>query len=136
MKFLNEEKVRYLLIGGYAVGFYGHPRATGDMDIWIALSENNATAVVRVLERFGFTHGEADKQLFLDEGNIIRMGFPPMRIEILNQIDGVNFDDCYSRRIENLFDDVLTPVISRQDLLTNKRASGRPKDLADIDALE
>ncbi len=74
--------------------------------------------------------------LFLEPGNIVRMGFPPMRIEILNQIDGVNFSHCYERRTMGEIDDLKIPIISIADLLENKKASGRPKDLADIDALQ
>ncbi len=135
LTFLNEERVKYLLIGGYAVGYYGHPRATGDIDVWIAMTEENAAAVVKTLNRFGFTHGEADKDLFLQPGNIIRMGFPPMRIEILNQIDGVDFDECYPKRTTGVIEGIHIPIISIEDLLKNKTASGRTKDLADVEAL-
>lgn len=135
MSFLNEEQVKYLLIGGYAVGYYGHPRATGDIDIWIAMTELNAIAVVKALNRFGFNHGEASTDLFMESGNIIRMGFPPMRIEILNQIDGVDFDECYARQTLGRIEGINIPIISIEDLLKNKAASGRTKDLADIEAL-
>lgn len=127
--------IKYLLIGGYAVGYYGHPRATGDIDIWIAMTDANAAVVVKALHRFGFTHGEATADLFMEPRNVIRMGFPPMRIEILNQIDGVNFDACYARHTLGRIEGISIPIISMADLLKNKKASGRTKDLADVEAL-
>jgi predicted nucleotidyltransferase len=135
LRFLGDERVQYLLIGGYAVGYYGHPRTTGDMDVWIALHPDNAARVVAALHRFGFTHGEATEALFLESGNIVRMGLPPMRIEILNQIDGVEFDECYHRRETVDWDGLNVPIISLPDLLTNKRSTGRTKDQADVEAL-
>lgn len=135
LKFLNEEKVEYLIIGGWAVAIHGVPRYTKDLDVWIAIGVENAKRVVIALKRFGFTHGETDEALFLQEGNIIRMGFPPMRIEILNKIDGVDFSECYERRTVRQVGELKIPVICLDDLLLNKRASGRPQDLADIDRL-
>lgn len=114
---------------------HGVPRYTKDMDVWIAIGSENASRIVMALRRFGFTHGEADEALFLKEGNIVRMGFPPMRIEILNQIDGVNFEECYTRRVVRNIGEFDIPVICLNDLLVNKQASGRPQDLADIDRL-
>lgn len=136
LRFLNEEKVEYLLIGGYAVGFHGYPRATGDMDVWIALSAENARRVVKALQRFGFTHGEAEPDVFMDPGRIVRMGFPPMRIEILNKIDGVEFAEAYARHVAGSIDGVDIPVICKSDLIHNKRSTGRPKDNVDADTLE
>ncbi len=103
--------------------------------MWVAIDTENAGRIVRALERFGFSHGEAAEALFLDPGNIVRMGFPPMRIEITNQIDGVEFADCHRRRLMVLMDGVEVPVISREDLLRNKRASNRLKDQADVESL-
>lgn len=135
LRFLNEEKVEYLLIGGWAVGYHGYPRLTQDMDVWVALSSENAHRIQHSLERFGFTHGEVDASLFQTPGNIVRFGFPPNRIEIMNQIAGVDFADCLQRKEMADFDGLIIPVISRQDLIRNKRASGRHKDLADIEGL-
>jgi hypothetical protein len=134
-KFLNEEKVEYLLIGGWAVGVHGCPRYTADLDVWIARTPENAAKVVEALERFGFSHGEVNRDLVLKDGNIIRMGFPPMRIEISNRISGVEFDDCVPRRVVADMDGIEVPVIGLQDLLKNKKASGRPKHVIDIDNL-
>lgn len=132
---LDEEQVEYMLIGGWAVGLYGVIRATKDMDIWIALDSDNARRAVRVLERFGFRNGEATEELLMEPGNIIRLGFPPLRIEMMNQIDGVVFDECYSRKVLMEIDDIFVTVISLDDLLKNKRASNRLKDQADVESL-
>ena len=134
-QFLNEEKVEYLLIGGWAVGVHGVIRYTHDIDIWVAIDPANAQKIVRTLHRFGFTHGEASEAIFLEPGNVVRMGFPPMRIEITNQIDGVEFSDCHSRRLIAQIDGLDIPVISLEDLLRNKRASNRLKDQADVESL-
>ncbi len=87
--------VEYLVVGGHAVGFYGYPRPTGDLDIWIAVNPNNATKMVAVLKEFGFHLPDLAPALFLDKRNMTRMGVPPVRIEILNTISGVNFEECY-----------------------------------------
>ena len=135
LRYLNEEKVEYLVIGGYAVSLYGFTRFTADMDVWIAMERSNVRNVLQALERFGFVHGEANEGLFLKEGNIVRMGFAPMRIEILNKLDGVGFDECYGRRKMVNLQGLDLPFISREDLIVNKRASGRRKDLGDLEGL-
>lgn len=135
LRYLNEEKVEYLVVGGYAVSLHGFTRVTADLDLWIALEPVNAGRVVKALERFGFVHGEAEEELFLEEGNIVRMGFPPMRIEIMNKIDGVEFSSCYDRRRTVVAGGVELPFICREDLISNKRASGRQKDLGDLEGL-
>jgi predicted nucleotidyltransferase len=135
LQFLNDEGVAYLLIGGWAVSVHGVIRYTQDMDVWVATSPDNVQRVLSALERFGFSHGEATAELFLEPGNIIRMGFPPMRIEICTQIDGVVFADCYERRLMTEMDGIQIPVIALNDLLANKRASNRLKDQADVEAL-
>lgn len=135
LRFLNEENVDYLLIGGWAVGYYGYPRLTQDMDIWIKVSPANVQRLLNTLERFGFKRGTLSESLFHEPGNIVRFGFPPNRIEILNQISGVEFDECVRRKQMADFDDLLIPVIALEDLVRNKRASGRYKDLADLEGL-
>ncbi len=132
---LNAHDVEYLLIGGYAVGYHGYPRATNDIDVWVRISPQNADRLVQTLAEFGFNMPELTQSLFLEEGNIIRMGRPPLRVEIATSISGVMFDVCYQAREIADFDGIEVPVISREHLLANKRAAGRPKDLADVDAL-
>ncbi|HUP93174.1 MAG TPA: nucleotidyltransferase [Solimonas sp.] len=135
MRLLNAHGVRHLVIGGYAVGFHGHPRATGDLDIFVGISEENAGSLVKVFQEFGFDVPELKKSLFLQPGKIVRIGRPPMRLEVLNEIAGVGFDDCYKRRVTTMVDHVEINFIGLDDLLVNKAAAGRPKDLADVDSL-
>ena len=135
LKLLNENEVEYLLIGGYAVTYHGYPRSTYDMDIWIGTSQANAESMVRVMESFGFTGGDISPQLFLSEKCLIRMGVPPVRLEILTSISGVRFGDCYHHRIVDVIDDVEVSIINLQDLRKNKAASGRHKDLDDLQHL-
>jgi len=124
-----------MLIGGYAVGYYGYPRATADMDVWIALSLENAKKAKEVLFDFGLVSDNVTEELFLSD-NIVRMGLPPMRIEILTKIDGVEFEECYKNRNNVIIDEVSIPLISLEDLKVNKKASGRHKDLNDLEHLD
>ena len=135
LQLLRSAKIEYLLIGGYAVGHYGFPRATGDLDIWIANHDENATRLVGALREFGFDVPELKKSLFQEPRHVVRMGVPPVRLEILSSIDGVNFQDCYPRRETVEMDGVEVDVISLADLKANKRASGRHQDLNDLEKL-
>jgi hypothetical protein len=132
---LRGKKVEYLLIGGYAVAYHGYPRATNDLDIWIASSSDNAERVVEAIRDFGFDTPELSADLFLKKPNLIRMGVPPMRIEILNEISGVEFGSCYLNRVVDRIGDVEVDIISASDLKQNKKASGRFKDLDDLQNL-
>jgi predicted nucleotidyltransferase len=136
LKLLNVKRVEYLLIGGYAVGYYGYPRATGDMDIWVAISKTNARKVVDVLQEFGFGVAELRADLFLREDQIVRLGEAPLRIELLTSISGVRFADCHARRNQVRIDGLRVSLISLQDLKRNKAATGRAKDQADLEQLE
>lgn len=136
LKLLNSKKVEYLLIGGYAVGYYGYPRATADMDIWIAIGEENAEKMTQVIKDFGMDTSDLKESLFLEPGKIVRMGNPPIRIEVLTQISGVDFKQCYRRRKEITVDRIKVKIISFNDLLKNKKASGRHKDLNDLENLK
>lgn len=135
MKLLSDHHVEYLLIGGYAVGYHGYPRATADMDIWVATNQANAQSVVAALEEFGFGGTGMTLDLFLKPDQIVRMGNTPLRIEILTTISGVSFAEAYSERIVDEIDGVTVSIISCDSLKKNKLASGRPKDLADLDNL-
>ncbi len=136
LRLLSSEGVEYLLVGGYAVAAYGHPRATGDLDIWVATHDQNADRLVSVLRTFGFTVSELSPSLFTTPDRIIRMGTPPVRIEILTGVSGVSFADCWPRAMHVMLDGVNVHLIARDDLLTNKRAAGRAKDTADLEALD
>lgn len=135
LKLLEDEGVAYLLIGGYAVGYYGYPRATADMDVWIAVDPQNARRTVAALKRFGMRSPDITPELFREKGKVIRMGLPPMRLEIQTDISGVDFDDCYKRRNRVDLGGLEVNLISLEDLKVNKRASGRYKDLEDLEHL-
>lgn len=136
LQLLNSKKIEYLVVGGYAVAFHGYPRATGDMDIWIALSKDNARKTAEALKEFGFGTSDLKEELFLEKGKNIRMGNPPLRIEILTSIDGVEFGECYKNKQTAVIDDTPIHFISLHDLKRNKKASGRYQDLADLENLE
>jgi hypothetical protein len=136
LQLLNSHDVEYLVIGGYAIGYHGFPRTTGDIDIWVAINPRNASALVRALKEFGFNMPTLSEDLFLEEGRITQMGVPPMRIEILTKISGVRFEDCYRKRTVADLGGVRANIISREDLKANKRAAGRSKDLNDLDNLD
>ena len=133
LKLLNSSNVEYLVIGGYAVNYYGFPRATAGLDIWIAISPDNAQSITGVLRSFGFS--QADAALFQQTRQIVRLGVPPMRLEILTTISGVDFTDCYARRVEADLDGVTVNFIQLDDLRRNKQASGRLKDRVDLEKL-
>jgi predicted nucleotidyltransferase len=133
---LNDAEARYLLVGGHAVGLYGRPRATKDIDLFIEASADNAERVVRALRIFGAPLGDLQTSDFSTPGSGFRMGTPPFRIEVLTEVSGLAFAEAWERRVEHSLDGVRCPVIALTDLLKNKRAAGRPQDLADVDALE
>ena len=135
LRLLNSRDIKYLLVGGYAVGYHGYPRATADLDVWVATDLENAEKIVGALIEFGFDMPELHPELFRKEDQVIRMGRPPIRIEILTSISGVDFSECYEDRIETNLDEVLVNIISLEHLKTNKKASGRHQDLADLENL-
>jgi len=135
LKLLNAHQAEYLLVGGYAVGYHGYPRATADIDIWVAIGPDNADKIVAVLKEFGFDLPELTPELFLKEGQIIRLGVPPVRIEIITTISGVKFSQCYAKRITDKLDGVNVNLICLDHLKRNKKAAGRHKDMADIENL-
>jgi predicted nucleotidyltransferase len=135
LNLLHVNQVEYLLIGAYAVGYHGYPRATQDLDVWIASTPQNAGRVVTVLHEFGFSTPEVTVEFVLRPNNIIRMGEEPVRIEILNWASGVDFDECYRARIVDKLDGVEVSLIGLNHLKMNKKAAGRLKDLADLEEL-
>jgi predicted nucleotidyltransferase len=136
LKSLNRARVRYLLIGGYAVNSYGHYRNTLDLDVWIAVDSQNALKLSRVWQRFaGFSPDQVPPSIFLKRGAMFRFGRQPSLIELVTKIDGVEFEACYARRSIRTIDGVKVSMISLADLKKNKKASGRLKDLADLEEL-
>lgn len=135
LKLLNDHEVRYLVIGGYAVTYHGYPRTTGDLDLWIDRTEENAGRVIEVLREFGFDVPELEVGLFLEEDRIVRMGHPPLRVEIFPSVSGVDFAPCYDERVVDEMGDVEAAIIGLGCLKKNKRASGRHRDLDDLEHL-
>jgi len=135
LRLLNAKQVEYLLVGGHSVSFYGHARSTGDIDIWIRLSQKNASRLSKALVEFGFAAANVPSRLFLDKKKVFRIGVPPLRIDILPDISGVTFKECYAERNVAVIDGVEVSVISLRHLKQNKSASGRHKDLDDLESL-
>lgn len=135
LNLLNSSGIEYLLIGGYAVGLYGHVRPTKDMDIWVATDPANLDRLRSVLEHFGFRPGSLPVPLFDPPRTLLRMGMPPNRLEILSEIAGVEFSDCYPRRQWMDLDGVAVSVLDLNDLKKNKSATGRARDAADVEKL-
>jgi len=132
---LAKHEVEYLVVGGYAVGFHGFPRYTGELDIFVAISERNASALVTMFAEFGFSDIGLKQTDFLDQEMIVEIGREPMKIQVLTGIGGVTFENCYRQRV--IFNDGPTaiPFISLEDLIANKQAAPRPKDRIDLDEL-
>jgi hypothetical protein len=135
LRLLNSHNVRYLLVGGYAVGYHGYPRATADMDIWIEMSEYNSKRVASAFRDFGMPDEMISEDIFLEKNKVIRMGVPPVRLEVITSASGVDFNECYSNREVFEVDGIPINFITLQDLKKNKRAAGRHKDLEDIEHL-
>lgn len=133
---LTGEKVKFLLVGAYAVAAYGYPRATKDIDIFVRAAPDNASALMRALTRFGAPLSDISAADFSTEGAVFQIGNNPRRIDILTRITGVDFQQAYERRQIVTLEGMTVPVISREDLITNKRATGRMQDLADVERLE
>lgn len=133
---LNANGVRYLLVGGYAVGFHGYGRTTNDIDIFVANDQKNAESIVAALSDFGFGVNELSADLFTRKDSLVVLGVEPFSVDILNYLTGVNFEDAYGRRKIVTSENIEISLISLDDLVENKRATGRYKDLADIEYLE
>ncbi len=134
IKYLNEHNVRYLLVGGWAVGIYGNPRATKDIDFLIAVDDENIDKLQKAMLEFGAP--TVDKKVFQEKGNIFRMGRSPVQIDIINEASGIYFEDCYTRRNVITVEDIKISMIAKEDLIKNKKASGRHRDLADVESFE
>ena len=131
---LNSNKVKYLLVGGWAVGLYGNPRATKDIDFLVSTDSDNIQNLKKAFAAFGAPPVNIEQ--FRERGNVIRIGSSPIQIDIINQADGINIDDCFPRKETLIVEDIEILVISRADLIKNKKASGRTMDMADAENLE
>lgn len=133
---LEENHVEYVIVGGYAMAFYGVPRYTGDIDILIHSTPDNAQRVITALNRFGFASLKFSEEDFTTPDQVIQLGYPPLRIDILSSIDGVDWDGIYPYKEECNIDGLNISFIGKTQLIENKKASGRSKDLSDIKSLE
>jgi hypothetical protein len=128
-------EVRFLVVGAYAVAVHGHPRATGDLDVWVDASVENATRVYSALQAFGAPLHELRKEELERPGIVFQMGLPPARIDILTSLSGLVFEEAWASHISETVSDMRIPFIGREGLIKNKLATGRPQDLADVAAL-
>lgn len=133
---LNDNAVRYLVIGGYAVALHGYPRYTKGIDIWIEMTPENAERMVAALEQFGFGSLGLQAADFLIPDQIVQLGYPPSRIDLISTPPGVDFETCYTSRVEVVIDGVTVCFIGLENLRKSKRASGRLQDLADLENLQ
>ena len=130
---LNSNNVRYLLVGGWAVGIHGHPRATKDIDFLLSIDNKNLEKLQKALQDFGAPPVDLEK--FKEKGYVIRMGNSPVQIDIINEADGIDIDDCIQRKETINIEGINIDIISKNDLIKNKTASGRSMDIADAEKL-
>ena len=133
---LNKQKIKYMIVGAYALALYAKPRNTGDLDIFIERSENNAKSMLKVLKEFGLESLEITKEDFMTEGRVLQLGVSPVRIDIMNSIDGVEFNTAFNRVEKVNFGSITANFISKEDLIKNKSSSKRKKDQADLEELK
>jgi len=133
---LKDEEVDFLIVGAYALAAHGFPRATGDLDIWVRNSSENAQKVMRALAKFGAPSSELSASDFTAPDMIVQLGVEPCRIDLLTGIDGVSFDEAWQNRAQISLNDLEVSILSKKDLLTNKLAASRDKDQGDINWLK
>lgn len=136
LSIFNDERVEYLLVGGYAVAAYGNPRATKDIDLWVGCSTENADRILQALARFGAPMTDLAADDFRTPGTTVQIGVAPHRIDIVTEIDGVQFSDAFPNRMTFEIDGIPVDVIGRADLIRNKKTTGRSQDLADLASLD
>ena len=132
---LRDNGVRYLVVGGYAVAFHGYPRYTKDMDIWIKSSPTNAARLVKALAQFGMGSLGLATDDFLVPDQVVQLGYPPSRIDLITTLPGVDFDHCYAARVSVAIEGTTVDFIDLEGLRSSKRAAGRHQDLADLENL-
>ncbi len=135
LQLLNDHAVEYVIVGGYALAFHGAPRFTGDIDVLVRPTEENSRSLIAALNDFGFSDLSLTEQDFMAVDRVVQLGVPPMRIDLLTSIDGVDFDTASTGAINGQIGEIFVPFIGREALVKNKQASGRAKDLADLEAL-
>lgn len=135
VQLLVKNQVEYLVVGGYAVSIHGYPRYTGDLDVWINPTKSNAEKVLTSIHEFGFTSYDLTEKDFTKEYGIVQLGYPPLRIDIINNLDGVNFEECFQKKSIIEIDDLPVNFISLEDLIINKKTTARPRDIDDVENL-
>ena len=133
---LLENEVRFLVVGAYALAAYGYPRATGDFDIWVEATEENSKKILTSLMQFGAPVGQISEETFAEQGIIFQIGVTPRRIDILTHIDGVDFQEAYRARENIALEGMYLPFLSKENLIKNKKSTGREKDILDARTLE
>jgi len=135
LELFNKHEVEYLIVGGYALAFHGAPRVTGDIDLFVRPTSENAERIIAALDDFGFGSLTLSRKDFATPGMVVQLGVPPVRIDIITGVSGVSWEKAYSCKVTGRYDDTPVFFIGRGDFITNKRATGRAKDAADIEAL-
>ncbi|MFO7535828.1 MAG: nucleotidyltransferase [Kiritimatiellia bacterium] len=133
---LNARHVEFLIVGGYALAFHGAPRYTGDIDLFIRPTQENAARVLAALNAFGFHFPNLSEKDFTNPDQVVQLGVPPVRIDLMTSISGVSWDEANASKVSGLYGDVPVYYIGLKEYIVNKKASGRQKDLADIEALD
>ena len=135
LELFNAHKVEYLIVGGYALAFHGAPRYTGDIDIFVKPETENAKRILNALAEFGFGSVGLKEDDLTAPNKVVQLGFPPVRIDIITSISGVSWEEAYQKHDKGEYGDIPVCYIGREQYIANKRASGRKKDLADLEAL-
>ena len=135
LELFNKHKVDYIIVGAYALGFYGAPRYTGDLDVFVRPEPANARRIMQALHEFGFGSVGLKAADFAEAGKVVQLGYPPVRIDIITSITGVLWEQARSGRVQGSFGDLMVHYIGRAEFITNKRALGRKKDIADLEAV-
>lgn len=135
LELLNYHRVKYIIVGGYALAYHGAPRYTGDIDIYIKPDNNNAKKIMKVLTDFGFGSLGLKEEDFEKNDQVIQLGVAPVRVDIITSISGVNWDDAIRGSIQGKYDDIPVNYLGKKELIKNKQTTGRKKDLADLEAL-
>jgi hypothetical protein len=131
----NKHKVQYLVVGGYAFAVHAHPRYTGDLDLFVRASEENARRIIDALDEFGFASPSLTWNDLATPSKVVQIGYPPLRLDLLTSIDGISFDHAWPRRVQSMYGNQPIQVLSKEDLIANKRSSGRKQDLLDLEDL-
>jgi len=135
LELFNRHQVEFMLVGGYALAFHGVPRYTGDMDVFVRVSAKNAMRIMAALNEFGFGAAGLTTEDFLKENMVVQLGVPPVRVDIVTSLTGISWEEAYSNKVQGKYGNVPVFYIGRQEFISNKKATGRHKDLADLEAL-